>query len=194
MAKGLTKAGKSTTIASSKRPKSAITMEKKTITCPKCRGILEVTNPQGQATLLISCPNPQCGAKLRVTFDTGMTQIAQSEANSRVAGYLQQGPLCLKLLPGRNTIGRMSQKHEATLEVTTDDRSVSRLHCQIDVITTSSGRVKAVLSDIRSNEKKELKPTLLGKEPLLDGDRLVLTNGDTITIGNQVLTYYQQEL
>jgi hypothetical protein len=169
-------------------------MEKKTITCPKCSGILEVTNPQEQPAVLITCPNPQCGAKLRVAFEIGHTQLAQPEANNKVAGYLQQGELCLQLQPGRNTLGRMSQNHEATLEMATDDRSVSRLHCQIDVTTTASGRVKAILSDLRSSEKMRLKPTLLGKEPLLDGDRLVLVDGDTITIGNQTLTYYQQEL
>ncbi len=168
-------------------------MDKKTITCPKCRGILEVTNPKRQPAVLITCPNPQCGAKLRVMFDTDLTQIALPEANNKVACYLQQGALCLQLQPGRNTVGRMSQKHEATLEMATDDLSVSRLHCQIDVMTTTSGRVKAVLSDLRSSEKMTLKPTLLCKEPLLDGDRLVLVDGDTITIGNQTLTYYQQK-
>lgn len=169
-------------------------MEKKTITCPKCRGILEVTNPKGQPAVLITCPNPQCGAKLRVAFDTDKTQLAQPKANDKVAGYLQQGELCLQLQSGRNTLGRMSQKHEATIEIATDDMSVSRLHCQIDVMTTSSGRVKAVLSDLRSSEKMAIKPTLLYNEPLLDGDRLVLVDGDTITIGNQTLTYHQQEL
>ena len=51
-------------------------MEKKTIRCPRCRGILEVTNPKELPELLITCPNPNCGARMRVTFATGDTILA----------------------------------------------------------------------------------------------------------------------
>lgn len=169
-------------------------MQSKKIVCPGCHGTLEVTNPKGEPVLMIKCPNPECGAKLRVRFDTGETVIAQKKTAATVPGYLTWGGQSYELREGRNSVGRGSSKHEADVEIDTDDRSVSRVHCLLEAIRLKSGRVKVVVSDLRTAEKIAQKPTLVYDEPLAAEDRLVLEDGDTIEIGDQTLRFHQKSL
>ena len=169
-------------------------MESKKITCPGCHGLLEVTNPKQEPVLMIKCPNPECGAKLRVRFDTGETVLAPKKSAATVPGYLTWGGQCYELKEGRNTVGRSSSKHEASIEIVTDDKSMSRVHCLLEVIRLKSGRVKVIISDLRTADKIAQKPTLVYDEPLSTEDRLVLEDGDTIGIGGQTLRFHQKPL
>ena len=63
-------------------------MESKKVVCPNCRGTLEITNPKQEPFLMIKCPNPACGAKLRIRFDTGETVLAPKKTAPKVPGYL----------------------------------------------------------------------------------------------------------
>lgn len=169
-------------------------MESKKIVCPGCHGMLEVTNPRGEAVLMVKCPNPACGAKLRVRFDTGETVLATKKGAATVPGYLTWGGQAYELKEGRNSVGRGSSKHEADIEIPTDDRSMSRLHCLLDAKRLNCGRVKVIISDLRSADKIAQKPTLVYDEPLAQEDHLVLEDGDTIEIGGQVLRFHQKPL
>lgn len=175
-------------------------MVSKKIVCPSCHGTLEVTNPRQEPELMIKCPNPACGAKLRVRFDTGETVLAAKKGAATVPGYLTWGGQAYELKEGRNTVGRSSSKHEADIEIPTDDHSVSRMHCLLEAIRLSdcnsdkTGRVKVIISDLRSSDKIVQKPTLVYEEPLAAEDRLVLDDGDSIEIGNQVLRFHQKTL
>lgn len=153
-----------------------------------------MTNPRQEAVLMIKCPNPACGAKLRVSFDTGETILAAKKGAATVPGYLTWDGQAYELKEGRNTVGRNSSKHEADIEIPTYDRSVSRLHCQLDARRLNSGRVKVVISDLRSAEKISQKPTLVYDEPLAQEDQLVLEDGDAIEIGGQLLHFHQKPL
>ena len=174
--------------------KNKKTMESKRIVCPGCHGTLEVTNPKGEPVLMIKCPNPACGAKLRVRFDTGETVIAPKKTAATVPGYLTWDGQSFELKEGRNSVGRSSSKHEADIELPTEDRSVSRLHCLLDARRLNSGRVKVVISDLRTAEKISQKPTLIYDESLAPEDMLVLEDGDTIEIGDQTLRFHQKTL
>lgn len=143
---------------------------------------------------MIKCPNPACGAKLRVRFDTGETVLAQKKLAATVPGYLVLSGQGYELKEGRNTIGRSNSNHEADIELATDDRSVSRLHCLIEAIRLKDGRVKVVISDLRTAEKMAEKPTLVYDEPLHPEDRIVLDDGDTIELGDQTLHFHQKPL
>ena len=143
---------------------------------------------------MIKCPNPECGVKLRVRFDTGETVIAPKKGAANVPGYLIWDGQSFELKEGRNSVGRGSSKHEADIELPTDDRSVSRVHCLLEVIKLKSGRVKVVVSDLRSADKIAQKPTLVYDEPLASEDRLVLEDGDTIEIGDQTLRFHQKSM
>ena len=169
-------------------------MDSKIITCPNCRGKLEVTNPREDPMLLITCPNLACGAKLRVRFDTGETIIAPKKKMATVSGYLSYDGRYFPLQEGRNTVGRSSSKHEAQIELETTDRTMSRAQCLLEVVRTENGRVKVIISDMRSSDKISQKPTLVGDDPLEEGDRLVLEDGDTIQMGEQIIRFLQKEL
>lgn len=169
-------------------------MESKIITCPACRGRLEVTNPNDEPVLMLKCPNPQCGARIRVRFDTGKTILAPERESATGPGYLTHNGQHYTLSEGRNIVGRASQFGGATVGIVTNDRSMSREHCLLEAITTKNGRVKVVLSDLRDTEKMQARPTLLNDEPVLQGERLVLDNGDELVLGTQLLRFTQKPL
>lgn len=167
-------------------------MEAKRIKCPNCHGILEVTNPRNESILLITCPNPNCKAKIRVQFDTGETILAESKKNEMVPGFLTFQGHKYELMEGNNTIGRSSSKHEAQIEFATDDKSMSRLHCQIEVVKLKSNRMKAIVSDLRTSEKIAQMPLCVEDEPLAKEDRVVLADGDYILMGRQRIRFSQK--
>ena len=153
-----------------------------------------MTIPKEQRILMITCKNPSCGAKIRVCFDTGKTIIAQKKNAATVPGYLSYGGNHYELHEGRNTVGRSSSKHEAQIEFETTDRTMSRVQCLLEVVRTKNGRVKVIISDMRSSDKISQKPTLVGDDPLVGDDRLVLEDGDTIQMGEQIIRFNQKEL
>ena len=164
-------------------------MEKKTIKCPRCHGILEVTNPKAEPVLLITCPNPQCGAKMRVTFATGDTILADRQPHDDQIGHLVFDGEPYALAEGTNTVGRKSKNSTATIQLPTEDLSMSRIHAQIQVTRLKSGRIKAVLCDLRDAEKMQQCPTLIEDEPLQPEDAFVLAHGDVITLGATRIKY-----
>lgn len=169
-------------------------MESKIITCPACRGRLEVTNPNDEPVLMLNCPNPQCGARIRVRFDTGKTILAPEREAATVPGYLTHNGQHYTLSEGRNIVGRASQSGSATVPIVTDDRTMSRVHCLLEAIKTNTDRVKVVLSDLRDEEKMKAQPLLLNDEPVMHGERLVLENGDELVLGTQLLRFIQKPL
>lgn len=169
-------------------------METKLIKCPNCHGMLEVTNPKGEEVLLITCPNPNCKAKMRVQFDTGKTILAQSKKNEMVPGFLAYQGHTYELMEGKNAIGRSSSKHEAQIELATDDKSMSRLHCQIEVVKLKSNRMKVIISDLRTPEKIAQMPLCVEDEPLAKEDRVVLADGDYILMGRQRIRFSQKPI
>ena len=167
-------------------------METKRIRCPRCRGILEVTNPKGEDVLMVTCPNPQCGAHLRIDFRTGDTVLAKAGKGDDIIGCIAYAGDCYPLCEGINTIGRKAGTSDATLQIETDDRSMSRKHAQIRVVRLKSGRVKAILSDVRDAQKAELLPIIFDDAPLFPGDAVVLADGDDFTLGRTKLKYKKQ--
>lgn len=164
-------------------------METKKICCPKCKGILSVTNPKGEDTLIVTCPNPQCGAHLRIDFRTGDTILAKAEKGDELIGQLIFAGDSYPLCEGVNTVGRKAPTSDATIQIETDDRAMSREHVQIRVVRLKSGRIKAILSDMRAIEKTEAQPVLIDDDPLCPDDAIVLANGDVITLGKTKLKY-----
>ena len=167
-------------------------MEKKRVKCPNCGGILEVTNPKNEEVLLIKCPNPECNAKIRLRFDTGETQMSKLSADMTCPGKLLLGSQEYALQEGKNTLGRATKSTTATLPIETDDRSMSRLHVEIEVVRLKNGRMKALLRDIREPEKTAQKPTLVEGEALYPTDCICLTHGDIITISDTEFRFVQE--
>lgn len=164
-------------------------MNSKKIQCPRCLGMLEVTNPKNEPSLLITCPNPQCNAKMRVDFQTGETVLAQADKGDTIIGHLSFAGDKYPLAEGINTIGRKAKSSQATIQIDTDDRSMSRLHAQIKVVRLNTGRIKAILSDRRDEKKMASFPLTIEEEPLFPGDAVNLANGDIIQMGKTKLKY-----
>ncbi|MBQ9230684.1 MAG: hypothetical protein IJ190_05810 [Prevotella sp.] len=167
-------------------------MEPKRIKCPKCGGVLEVGNPKNEALRIVTCPNKGCGVRLRVAFDTGKTELAERKDRNGVIGSLCYHDTFYPLQLGKNTVGRKSSKSEATIQIDTDDLSMSRMHAEITVVKLTNGRVKVVLGDARSQEKAQQHPIEMEDEPMDWIDRVVLCHGDMLTMGRTVIRYVQE--
>lgn len=165
-------------------------MTSKKIKCPKCGGIIEVANPQNASVLLITCPNLECCAKLRLAFETGETQLGLPKRKENYGKLLYHGtPFLLK--KGVNTIGRKSHHGNADILIETSDRSMSRLHAEIEVKEFPSGRIKVIVKDIRDREKSEVKPLKINGKSLTPIDQIVLADGDNITMGDTIIRFVQ---
>ena len=69
---------------------------------------------------------------------------------------------------------------------------MSREHAAIEVVRLKSGRVKAILSDLRQAEKAKLRPLMVEDVALTAGDRISLAHGDVITLGDTEVKYVQE--
>lgn len=162
------------------------------ITCPNCGAILDVKNPSNLVARDINCPNPACKALLHVSFDDGETILADKKEMKDIVGMIVYNSQKLPLQEGKNTIGRKDSKNTASIGIETSDKGMSRLHCQLDVIRLNNGKVKPVLSDLRDQEKIELKPIFINDEAMTSFDKIVLDDGDYIKLGNTVVRYRQK--
>ena len=180
-------------------------MQVKRIRCPQCRVVLEVKNTKGEAVKQIICPS--CKTALQVKFDTpmeartyhipprqsapdngetqlpqglnGATQLVPTKSASSHHLHLAYNVHTYPLAEGQNIIGRKGYTSEATVQIDTDDRYMSRLHCIITVTTLPDGTRKAVLS----NHQNKNTITVDG-QPLEAGDAIRLADGNSIRMGH----------
>lgn len=168
-------------------------LKSRKITCPNCKAMIEVGNPNLLSEREINCPNTACKALLHVRFDDGETILAERKKRGNAPGQLQyKGKTPFHLKEGMNTIGRADSKHSADFGIETDDVSMSRVHCQIEVVRLKDGTIKSIISDLRSDEKINRLATEINNEPLAQGDRIVLDDSDLIKMGNTIIRYVQE--
>lgn len=169
-------------------------MIKKIVVCPNCKGKIEVTNENDLQFMQVKCPNPVCPAQIRIDFtdDLNKTQMGASSGSNTKIGSLRLGSRSYPLQEGRNTIGRGAPSSKATVQLETADKSMSREHAVIEVVRLKSGRVKAILSDLRQAEKAKQRPLMVEDVALTAGDRISLAHGDVITLGDTEVKYIQE--
>lgn len=92
---------------------------------------------------------------------------------------------------GINKIGRKSNNSSATIQIATNDMSVSRVHAEIEVVKLENDYMKAILRDARDVEKSNIKPMFFGDDRMYPEDRLDLENGDTFKMGDILVKYIQ---
>lgn len=165
-------------------------MKQKSTKCPRCETIIAVTNVVSKDNPIVICPT--CRARLRVHPDTGETQFAEGKSDQKVIGSLICKGEIYRLSEGVNTIGRKSSNSTATLQIATDDKSMSKVHAEIKVIKLESGRYKAVLRDIRADWKMKEKPMYFTDVKIYPEDQLNLENGDTFKMGDTLVKYVQK--
>lgn len=162
------------------------------VKCPRCRGINEVNIPEGVEEHSFHCANPECNTLIHLNCNTGQTQLPKVRVETRLPGYLHHKTGIYTLREGNLVVGRAAPQSPADIQITTDDRTMSRQHCSIEVTRLSTGRMKAIISELRSDPRLiEHRPLLLDGEQVLPGERIVLGNGDRITLGSTQLIYFQ---
>lgn len=136
----------------------------KMITCPQCKTQLRVMFSQQHATTPQSFGETEYvgnsnGETQYVNRDNGETRYvghfsSQSDEtilagkNEEVTpGYLLYGGQKYPLGFGNNVIGRKATTSQATVQIATDDRYMSRQHLAIQVIKASTDKVRVVVSN-----------------------------------------------
>ena len=180
----------------------------KIISCPQCKARLRVvfSHPQQQVTPPQSSGEPQYvsnsdGETQYVNRDNGETRyVGYSSSPSQsdetilagkkeevTPGYLLYGGQKYPLGFGNNVIGRKATTSQATVQIVTDDRYMSRQHLAIQVIKASTDKVRVVVSNYHNKNASYVNGQLLN-----EGDQLVLTEGSIIKMGNTTVVYHQK--
>lgn len=84
-------------------------------------------------------------------------------------------------------IGRKATTSQATVQIATDDRYMSRQHLAIQVIKASTDKVRVVVSNYHNKNASYVNGQLLN-----EGDQLILTEGSIIKMGNTTVVYHQK--
>lgn len=157
------------------------------IVCPNCMGVMPVRNTTGQPVMEVTCQ--QCDARLAVRFLALERQPADDQETILDLKPAAHRGYCLKLAgqsyplaQGMNIIGRMATSSEATVQIMTDSRKMSRMHARIDVLPTSSHQ--ALLSNWHNKNA-----TSVNGQPLDEGGTVTLKPGDRVMMGDVELVF-----
>lgn len=188
-------------------------MQTKRVECPNCHKVLEVKNSKNEAVKHITCPacaaplqvkfSPQQEPLVAHTVlvpprpnptPEDATQLGGSPSAATVLVPPQQSvSKSLKLVfdgteyplvEGQNIIGRQAKTSEASIQLATSDRYMSRQHCCIQVSTLPDGSKKAVLSNYKNKNA-----TLVNGSAIQDGDQIRLQDGDQVTMGHTTVIF-----
>ena len=88
-----------------------------------------------------------------------------------------------QLTLGNNTIGRKASTSSATIQVVTNDLTMSRSHAVIDV-RNIGGQILHILKNGANKNPSYINDTLINQQ-----DQLVLNNGDRIRMGKTTLIF-----
>lgn len=172
-------------------------MQTKTVKCPSCGVVLEVRNSKNEEVKIINCP--QCGTALRVRFQRqaeeamdAETHIAEGNSGSEtiIAG-VKHSPgkvfiICegkrYVLQEGRNIVGRKATTSTANVQLDVADLYMSRHNAVVNVRKDGDYLLVTI-----SNHKNQ-NPIKVGALQLMDGDIVVLGDGDIFTMGKTIMT------
>ena len=174
--------------------------------------VLDVKNSKDETLKLINCP--QCKTPLQVKFEpqqepmeahtyyapqrpaanegetqlgaglAGITQLYTPTKQQSATAKLLFGGAVYPLEEGQNIVGRKGTTSQATVQIETADRYMSRQHAAITVTTMPDGTRKAVLSNYQN---KNL--TTVDGQEIETGDAIRLTDGNSITMGHTTVTF-----
>ena len=158
----------------------------KRIRCPKCDEAIQFdeTNYEPGRILVFVCPACNKQFKIRMPQPKPADEPTDEEAEEPGRGKLvvienafhfkQEIPL----YAGENVVGRYVKGTKANAAIKTVDPSIDTTHCIVTVRVKANGQVQFILRDAPSNTGTFLQNEILG-----DKDRVVINDGDIITIG-----------
>lgn len=185
-------------------------MMKKSVVCPNCGAILEVVNSKNETIKQIFCPN--CKIDLRVKFGSppkqaldaqtyyapkspnmGETQLSSGKAGAtifapspskKVSAKLVFNGIDYPLQLGRNVVGRKATTSQASIQIDTPDRYMSRQHVLVNLTKLSDGTLKATLCNYQNKNE-----TTIDGQLVETGDEIRLVDGNTITMGDTSIIF-----
>lgn len=179
----------------------------KRVRCPKCDHFIqfdETKYSEGQSLVFV-CDNcrKQFGIRIGVNKlralqreeSKGTAPVSSSEetqtedvgtiiAVENVFGFRQEHPLHL----GDNIIGRRNKGDDIDIAIETNDPSMDRRHCILNVKRTKNGELKY---SIRDNDS--ITGTFVMNEILRPKDRMFIEEGSIITLGATTLILHSAE-
>lgn len=170
------------------------------ITCPvckekhvvgKCQRYVEQPKPtasSGDATRYRSAfAQQQGGDEARIgsqpQHGSGDETRIDSASRPAVGVLVDNMGRTYALRSGINTIGRKASSSAATVQIATDDRTMSRSHAVIEV-SNAGGNTIHILRNGANKNPSYLNGTVIGPQ-----DQLILNNGDRIRMGNTEMTF-----
>lgn len=171
------------------------------IKCPNCGAVLTIKNMLGLETKNIPCPVCKKVSKYTeykipkptssspsgddTTSFGDATQIKTPNKQWSIGKLLNAGTNEeYKLVPGMNVIGRKAQSSNATIQINTDDRSMSRSHSIIEVRTLKTGGYARYFSNAENKNA-----TYINSQLVENGDKIILRGGETIKMANTTLRF-----
>ena len=169
-------------------------------TCPVCKekhvvGNCQRYNPAPQPSAPSSEETQYGGARSMQTggdetrISSGARQSYGDETRIGTAPQAKVGMLVdahgvtYQLAVGFNTIGRKASSSTASVQIATDDRTMSRSHSVIEV-SYAGGKLLHILKNGANKN-----PSYLNNALVNQGDQLILNNGDRLKMGNTILTF-----
>lgn len=169
------------------------------IKCPKCSVLLEVRNSKNEAVKSIKCP--KCGSVLQIRFrvekeeekpipvDAGIDEEETSletvlpTTHFSKAMFICDG-LRYELNVGMNVVGRSSSQSTANVQIQCGDIYMSRSHANVNVVKTSSGKLRCIITN--GNNKN---PIFINGVKLEKDDEVILSHDDEIKMGNTLMRF-----
>ena len=155
-------------------------------TCPVCKekhvvGNCQRYNPAPQPSAP-SSEETQYGGASPMQSGGDETRIGTAP-QAKVGVLVDAHGVTYQLAVGFNTIGRKASSSTASVQIATDDRTMSRNHAVIEV-RNAGGQLLHIL-----NNGANKNPSYLNNALVNQGDQLILNNGDRLKMGNTILTF-----
>jgi len=167
----------------------------KIITCPECKSQLKVNfppiaskEPLEAKTVLVNTPVGEASTLLggAGSSQSGVTQYVPKPRQQKHHFLFLNGKR-YPLSAGRNVVGRKASSSDAQVQIETSDLYMSRRHICIEVIRLTDGSTKVFVSNDKNKNS-----TYVNGCKLNTGDRVVLTNGTQIKMGETIVTYQEE--
>jgi len=119
------------------------------------------------------------------SHDDGRTVLAAPKTAKQ--GMLKVDNQYYPLRMGSNVVGRKAATSEATVQIATADKYMSRQHALIKLTRVADGSLKALISNYHNKHV-----TYVNGMELVEGDEVILLHGAQIEMGKTTVEYYEE--
>lgn len=143
--------------------------------------------PMGEETQYGPAPKQSYGEETRIFsgggYTTGEETSIGQAPSANVGKLVDANGAIYPLRIGNNILGRKAASSMASIQIATNDRTMSRSHAVIEV-SQAGGQMLHIIKNDENKNPSYLNGTLIGQQ-----DQLVLNNGDRLRMGNTELTF-----